>query len=393
MPSSVSTIRQGSATAGRCIRVLHVLGSARAGGVETFVLELARHIDRRRFQLDVCIVGPGGPLVDALRTAGAAVTVLGKENGYWRKALSYFMHIRTGRFDIVHINIGGRLPKYLARFAGCRRVVSHIHGAMIDEVEPWRRGSCSAAPQIMRNYIRGAQRLIASSHEIGRMLTTCCPAVAAGMAIIPLGVDLEVFRPVPSDGDEIKALKREIGLSEGDAVVGFVGRLVPQKGLSYLLAAAELLRARYGNLRFVVVGDGPLRSELAPLAGSSGSSRFHFLGERGDVPRLMGLFDVLVVPSEWEPFGLVNLEAQAAGKPVVAFNIDGIPEAVVHGETGLLVPHRDSRALASAIAQLLDDAPLRVRMGAAGRRRVEEKFDAQDMTRAFEAFYERAISA
>jgi glycosyltransferase involved in cell wall biosynthesis len=372
------------------IRVLHVLSSARAGGVETFVLELARHIDRRRFQLDVCIVGPDGPMVEALRATGAAVHVLGDRNQYWHRALSYFIHLHSGRFDIVHVNIGGRLPKYLARLARCRSLISHVHGAMIDEVEPWRQGNCSAAPRIMRNYIRGAQQLVASSHEIGRMLTTCCPAVAGRVAVIPHGVDLDRFRPVSLDSLEVKTSRRELGLSERDAVVGFVGRLVPQKGLSYLLAAAERLQPRYPNLHFVIVGDGPLRSELTAVTASAGAARFHFLGERSDVPRLLALFDLLVVPSEWEPFGIVNLEAMAAATPVVAFDVDGIPEAIVHGETGLLVPHRDSRALASAIARLLDDAPLRRRMGAAGRQRVEQRFNVRDMARAFESFYETA---
>ena len=306
--------------------------------------------------------------------------------------LEYFIHIRAGRFDLVHVNIGGRLPKYLARLAKCRSVVSHVHGAMVGEVEAWRQGNCStAAPEIMRNYVEGAQHLVASSHEIGRMLTTCCPGIAGRLSVIPLGVDLDRFRPVSPDSREVKASRRELGLSEGDAVIGFVGRLVPQKGLSYLLAAAELLQARYSNLRFVIVGDGPLRTELTIATTSSGNNRFYFLGERSDVPRLLELFDVLVVPSEWEPFGIVNLEAMAAAKPVVAFDVDGIPEAIVHGETGLLVPHRDSRALASAIAKLLDDTSLRRRMGAAGRQRVEQRFNVQDMARAFESFYETAI--
>lgn len=377
--------------AGASIRVLHVLSSASAGGVETFVLELARHINRNRFQLDVCVVGPTGPMVEALRATGAAVHVLGDR--YWHRALLYFIHLNAGHFDIVHVNIGGRLPKYLARLARCRSVISHVHGAMVDEVEAWRQGNCSAAaPDIMRNYVDGAQYIVASSHEIARMLTTCCPAVAGRLSVIPHGVDLERFKPMSPDSPEVIASRREFGLSEGDAVVGFIGRLVPQKGLSHLLAAAEILQARYRNIRFVVVGDGPLRTELTTATASSGNDRFYFLGERSDVPRLLELFDVLVVPSEWEPFGIVNLEAMAAARPVVAFNVDGIPEAIVHGETGLLVPHRDSRALASAIAQLLDDASLRRRMGVAGRQRVEQMFNVRDMARAYESFYESAVS-
>jgi glycosyltransferase involved in cell wall biosynthesis len=302
-------------------------------------------------------------------------------------------HPRDSNYGDRHIGYRVcRLRQRLAIWiiARCCNVISHIPGPSADEVEAWRQGKRSAAPQIERNYIRGAQYVVASSHAMVRMLTACCPSIAGRLSLIRHGVDLDRFQPLSPDSPEVKGLRRELGLSEGDAVVGFVGRLVPQKGLPYLLTAAEVLQARYGNLRFAIVGDGPLRNELTAATVRSGDRRFCFLGERSDVPRLLGLFDMLVVPSEWEPFGIVNLEAMAAARPVVAFDVDGIPEAVVHGETGLLVPHRDGQALASAIAQLLDDAPLRRRMGVAGRQRVEKMFDVRGMTRTIEAFYQTA---
>lgn len=371
------------------IRVLQVIGSAHAGGVETFVLELARNIDRR-FQLNVCILGSDGPMVEALRDTGVAVHVLGARRPYWQRALKYLWYAWAGRFEIVHVNIGGRLPRYLALCARCGSLISHIPGPTGDEVEAWRQGDPSASPSILRNYVRGARYVVVSSHEIARMLTACCPGITDRLKVISYGVDLDRFRPVTSDWSGLKATRSELGLSETEVLVGFVGRLVPQKGLSYLIAAAKLLQARYDNLRFIVIGDGPLKSELMRAAAFSGN-RFYFLGERHDVPRLLGLFDMLVVPSEWEPFGIVNLEAMAAAKPVVAFDVDGIPEIVVHGETGLLVPHRDDGALASAIAQLLDDPQLRQRMGAAGRQRVQQRFNIQNTTRAFKSLYEAAL--
>jgi glycosyltransferase involved in cell wall biosynthesis len=374
----------------RRIRVLHLISTAHAGGIETFVLELARHIDRRRFDLSVCILGSHGPLVEALRATGAAVYILGVRKSFWRSALSYFFYVQTGRFDVVHANVGGRLARYLARLARCRVVITHIHGHGDEEMEAWRQGDLAYGPRIERTYVRGAHRLVACSHSIASMLTACFPPIANRISVVPHGVNLDRFQPVSPDSAPVKALRHELGLSEGDPVVGFIGRLVPQKGLTYLLAAAEVLQIRYPNIRFVIVGDGPLGKEMKAATVSFGNNRCLFLGERSDVPSLLALFDVLAVPSDWEPFGIVNLEAMAAAKPVVAFDVDGIPEAIVHGKTGLLVPHRDSRALASAIAQLLDDAPLRRRMGAAGRRRVEQSFDVRDMTQAFESLYETA---
>jgi len=377
-------------TADGRIRVLHLLGSAQVGGVETFVLELAHYIDRHRFQLSVCIVGSHGPIVDALRATGAVVHVLGVRKSFWPKILSYFLYVRAGRFDILHANVGGRLPRYLARLAGCRVVITHVHGPTDQDVEAWRVGSPSFGPRINRTYLQGTHHLIANSHAVARSLTACCPNLATRVSIIYYGIDLARFKPAVADSPEVKALRHELGLPKGDPVVGFIGRLVPQKGLPYLLRAAEILQTHYPNLRFVIVGDGPLGTELKTSVALFGGSRCLFLGERSDVPNLLTLFDVLAVPSEWEAFGIVNLEAMATAKPVVAFDIDGIPEAIVDGETGLLVPHRDSRALASAITQLLDDPPLRHRMGAAGRQRVEQRFDVRCMVRKFESIYETA---
>jgi glycosyltransferase involved in cell wall biosynthesis len=371
------------------IRVLLLLGSGTVGGVETFVFELCRHIDRRRFAISVCIFGLNGPLADALRAIGIPVKVLAVRR-WLQRAVLYFSFVRTGRFDIVHVNIGGRMPRYLARLAGSRAIITHVHGPSDEEVEGWRAGSTAFGLRIKETYLRGSHHLIANSYAAGRSLTACCPNLARIVSVIHCGVDVSRYKPKLANLSQVKALRQTIGLSERERVVGFIGRLVPQKGLPHLLAAAAILKKRYSDIRFVIVGDGPLGNELKSTAALLNDNCIIFLGERSDIPELLAVFDILVVPSEWEAFGIVNIEGMAAAKPVVAFDIDGIPEAIVHGETGLLVPHRDSHALASAIAQLLDDAPLRRRMGAAGRRRVEQMFDVRDMTQMFEALYQTA---
>jgi len=375
-------------TANDRIRVLHLLGTARAGGVETFVLELARHIDRSRFDLSVCIIGSHGPMVDELRANAAGVRVLGIQKSFWRHALAYFLYVRAGRFDILHANVGGRLPRYLARLAGCHVIITHVHGPADEEVEAWRRGSRSCGPRIKRTYFAGTHHLVSCSHAVARMMIACCPALAGRVLVIPYGVDLDRFQPALPDSPVVKALRHELGLQDGHSIIGFVGRLAAQKGLRHLVSAAELLQKRYANLHFLIVGDGPLGIEFKAATALLGENRFSFLGERYDVPDLLALFDVLVVPSEWEGTPIVNLEAMAVATPVVAFDVDGIPETIAHSETGLLVPYQDTQGLASAIAQLLDDVSLRRRMGAAGRQRVEQMFDVRGMVRTFESIYE-----
>ena len=373
----------------RRIRVLHLLGTAHAGGIETFVLELTRHIDQRRFDVSVCVLGADGPMVEALRQAGAAVYVLGARRSFWHKAFSYFLYLHAGRFDVLHANVGGRLPRYLARLARCRLIITHIHGATSgEEAKAWREGNRAYGRRIKRAYLQATHKGVLCSSTLARMMTACYAPLSSCISVIPNGVDIDRFQPVPRDSAPIRALRAELNLPEGDPVVGFVGRLVLQKGLRYLLAAADILQVRYPNVRFIIVGDGPLRAEVEKATRLFATGRFLLVGTRTDVPELLALFDVLVVPSEWEGCPLVILEAMAVAKPVVAFDVDGVLDAIVHDETGLLVPHHNSRAFAFAIARLLDDAALRSRMGASGRKRVEQIFDVSKMTRKFESLYE-----
>jgi 2-deoxystreptamine N-acetyl-D-glucosaminyltransferase/2-deoxystreptamine glucosyltransferase len=196
------------------------------------------------------------------------------------------------------------------------------------------------------------------------------------VTVIPYGIPI----PRPENGRPT---------ANGEVVVGFLGRLVPQKGLNYLVEAAKIVLERREGVRFLIAGDGPLRQQVERMAATlpGGPRRWSFAGARADVDSFMREIDMLVVPSEWEAFGIVAIEAQASRKPVVAFDVDGLPEAVVHGETGLLAPHRDTPALADAIVNLADDPGLRGWMGANGRARVASLFSAPAMVRRLSDLY------
>jgi glycosyltransferase involved in cell wall biosynthesis len=170
--------------------------------------------------------------------------------------------------------------------------------------------------------------------------------------------------PVPAAGGGLRRL-------------AFVGRLVEQKGVDVLIDAMRLLANRFPKLHLAIAGNGAERSGLEAQVGRLDlGGRISFVGTLGHdaVYRLLGEADLVVMPSRIEPFGLVALEAAQMARPIVASAVDGLPEVVIHGETGLLVPPDDPAALAAAIAALLDD-PARARaLGAAARRRAETLF-------------------
>jgi glycosyltransferase involved in cell wall biosynthesis len=185
-----------------------------------------------------------------------------------------------------------------------------------------------------------------------------------------------------------------LGWERGDLVVGNVARLSPWKNQECLIQAMHRVVARKPNARLVVVGWGELEQELKSQAERLQlQDHVVFLGHKpaGEVYDILAAIDVFALSSRCEGFSLTILEAMVAGKPVVATDIAGVREAVVDGETGLLVPYGDPHALAEALLSLLSDRERSRAMGAAGRKRVEMLFSARTMGQTYERLYEGLI--
>jgi glycosyltransferase involved in cell wall biosynthesis len=194
------------------------------------------------------------------------------------------------------------------------------------------------------------------------------------------------------------SLKKKLGIHPKYPVVGMVANIRRIKGYRYFLEASSIIHRYNRNVQFLVVGNdwtepGFTITELKRYGEKMGvSQNLHFLGEREDVADLVSLFDVAVLASLSEGFSNVILEYMASSKPVVATQVGGNPEIVVHGETGLLVPPADAQALADAILSILEDEEAASRYGTAGKKRVEDKFGLGRMIRQYEDLFERVMS-
>jgi glycosyltransferase involved in cell wall biosynthesis len=210
------------------------------------------------------------------------------------------------------------------------------------------------------------------------------------MKTIHYGIDPEPFDQVSSD--EIAQSRRDWGAGPETLVIGFVGRLVSQKSIDVLIRAfAQFLRETNCNARLVIVGDGPLRAELRACAEREGvADHVIWPGFREDIAAVMGAFDVFALTSSFEGFGLVLIEAMAAGAPIVATCVSAIPEVVVDGETGLLAAPGAIDQVARAFT-LLRDPALRRRLGRAGYERVRRRFTLEQMWQATDEVYEDAL--
>lgn len=239
-----------------------------------------------------------------------------------------------------------------------------------------------------RNQIVAISRAVAA--RFSGILFRLCPGSVPVTTILN-AVDLKRFQP---DSVSRRAIRRALEVAETDLLVGTVGQLTPRKGQHELIQAFAEVAPAIPNAVLLIVGeplfnrDADYAESLIRAANSSQvAGRIRFLGPREDVPAIMNAFDLLVVNSHTEPFGLTVVEAMASGTPVLATAVDGITEIVSHGENGWLVPARDHEALVKAMLKLLRDDDLRANLGRNGRREASARFSMARLLSEVEELY------
>ena len=358
-------------------RILLAIDSLQHGGAERHVVDLAVALHRRGDDVEVAC-SADGPLAAELREHGVPVHVamprLVKRRTSLRYAWALRRLVRRTRPDVVHAHLYAS-----AAAAAIATVGTDVPLVVCEQTEaPWR----SRRARVMSRWVyRRARVVVAVSEAIRDLLEDGFGVLPAKVALVRNSVT-----PVPAD-----AAARD---GARPPTIGTIARLHPEKGLHHLLEAAPRIAAAVPGARFAVVGDGPLRAELEAAAREHGvADRVEFLGARDDARRLMAGFDLLVLPSISEGTPLTIVEAMLAGLPVVASAVGGIPEQVVDGVTGLLVPPRDPDALAAAATRVLSDPELARRLGEAGRARAEAEFSHATTIRRIDAVYARAVGA
>jgi glycosyltransferase involved in cell wall biosynthesis len=353
------------------VGVMMVLTSAVRGGVEEVVLGLLQRLDPSEFRLSIAapraLLDALAPDLSAVRLDALAAEAESLSRVGQLRGLATFM--RRLRPDVVnpHLFRSTAVAAPLTRALGTGRVVETYHGR-----EAWRQGPLRGRFVVDRLVSGLVTRVIAVSRGAADFLVHGKGYPAHKVVVVPNGRDLTRFTP----GAHREAVRKELGLDRDAPVVGVVGRLETQKGHVHLLEAwPEVVRA-HPDARLLVVGEGSLHDGLARQARDAGiGESVVFTGFRSDVPRVLDAIDVLALPSLHEGMPLTAIEAAAAGRPVVATAVDGTPEVVREGETGLLVPPADPAALARALLAMLGDGEAAARMGREAHRWARERFD------------------
>ena len=285
--------------------------------------------------------------------------------------------------DLIHLNDPALVGLLAGKFYARASIVFTHHTPELDRGYRWRG-------RLLEKIALSSHPAVIFTSENDRLTGTTRDGIEEEQSVvIPYGIDVAAFEGPYSR----REVCRQFGIPPGNRIIGNVARLVPQKGHEILIEAANLILASHPALTFMLVGDGEAYDSLAGSVCDRGlSENFVFAGHQQNIPRLLHAFDMFVMPSLFEGLCMAVMEALAAARPVVASRVGGIPSTVVDGETGILVPPGDVRALADAIIWMLEHPEEAAAMGSAGRRHVKVKFTKAAMIEQTQDVYERLLT-
>lgn len=377
--------------------VLFVVDSLGLSGKTRALTNLALGLARERYDsFVVTFAPPEGMLAEQLRAGGVQVEHVECDDGLAPRVVARMLKLmRHLKPAIVHCyNPRPMLYGGLAAAAMARPAIGTLSAfaCMGDD------RSYSFLPQPLhtrsrRNRIRNRmlgwlmKRVTAVSPHAGHTFCDSNSIPRSKLRVISYGVNVEERVAA----DEVARIRAEIGVSDGELLVGSVGRLVEQKDYPNQLRALALA-ARHSPLRMTVAGAGPLARELQELTRRLRiGDRVHWMGERPDVPAVLRCFDAFVIASKFEPFGVSVLEAMAAGLPIVATDVNELSEILDRGRAGMLVPAERPEALAEALGALATDPKLRERLGSHARHVARARYSLEAAVSAYQNLYEEVL--
>lgn len=368
------------------IRVLHVARPS-DGGIKKHILTLIEYSDREIF--DHMVACPPGAVTDTFKNRGIRTFTLPIKGSISVRpdiqAITILTCIiRENRLDIVHCHgyKAGLVGRAAALLAGVPAVVT-IHNSIIFSTRDslWKRKIYTTGEKIMSCF---TDRYIAVSGDLACEIAFCNGINPGKVTVIYNGINHHHFETTP----DRQYLERTTGITPGDRVVGTVARLTPQKGVDDFIKAAAILTSRLSGVSFLVVGGGPLREVLERQSRDLNlAGKLFFTGERRDIDMIMPCLDVFVLASVSEGLPLALLEAMAAGRPVVATRVGGVPEVLSDGVNGILLNPGDVEGLAGAIGSLIMNREIWSKMALAGRNRLLEGFTNEKMISSTEKVY------
>ena len=364
------------------INILHIYQNSKIGGVQQQILNLLKAYNREVFNPIFCCLGPKEEIGKEIEGIGIDCIPLNRSR-YNRFSLGIVLDLhRLMKKKQIHIvrthryrsNFYGRLAAFLT---GVPVIVASVH-------DNYRKDKRPARKMINRILSKITDKIVAVSEDVKKDIIRYDKTEVSKVMVITNGIDIEKFNPKGNFAD----IRKEFSIKEGAIVVGFVGRIVPAKGLQYLIDSIPYVKEEFKNIKLLIIGEGSIVAKLHEQAKEKKVyDNIIFTGRRRDIPDILSCIDIFVMPSIAEGLPNALLEAMAMGKPIVATEVGGIPEVIKNGVNGLLVPPRDPIALATAMKGLIGNDRLAAQMGYAARDLVLDKFSMRAITQKWQTLY------
>jgi len=366
----------------RKINVLHIYQNSKIGGVQQQFLSLLKAYDRDVFNPIFCCLGPEEEISKEIERIDIETVALNRARYHrfspgivrdlYRLMKQKNIHIvRTHRY---RANLYGRLAALLS---GVPVKIISLHDNYRKDLRLERR-------IVNKILLKATDKIVAVSESIRKDIIKYDGIDSSKILVIPNGIDTERFNPEGNFAD----IRKGFSIKESDIVLGFVGRVVPAKGLEYLIDALPFLKKEFKNIKLLITGEGSTMERLKKKAKENNvHDSIIFTGKRRDIPDILSCTDIFVMPSVAEGLPNALLEAMAMGKPIVATEVGGIPEVIKNRHSGFLVPPRNPEALATAIKDLISNEQLAAKMGQAARHIVLDNFSIWSIAQKWQTLY------
>jgi sugar transferase (PEP-CTERM/EpsH1 system associated) len=366
------------------INLLHLIQGLEIGGLEIMVINLLERIDRSQYRPSICCYDSLGSLSQGLPEKGIGVHLLKRKPG-----IDYFYPFKLARY----------LKKSKIKILHLHNPTALFYGTLAGKIA---RTPCIIYTEHGRDFsssikVRIANRLLCKMVDKIVVVAECGKKYLVEHEGVNEKKIVKIYNGIDSKKfgirQEVTLIRRELGITDDQSVIGIVARLDPIKNHACLIKAMKTVAARLPRTVLLIIGDGPLRSELESMREDLGlQNHIKFLGARSDIGELLSVLDVFVLSSFSEGLSLTLIEACAAAKPIVATDVGGNAEIVKHECNGLLVPSDQPEALAKAILEILANKEKARVMGEKGRKKFEEEFTLDGMVRKYENLYESFLS-
>jgi glycosyltransferase involved in cell wall biosynthesis len=369
-------------TSNRNIKVLHLITSLEVGGAQHGLLLGLPRFNTDRYEHIICSLMNRIPMADQFRESGIEVHSLGLNR---RTDLSVLVRLRKlmkkVRPDVLHT--------YLLHANVLGRIVGRLVGIPViigSERTIGQVGPCGRLATKLSNPLTNAVEV---NSELGaRSIAIDLGVPPNKIEVVRSGVDLKKF----GHSTNRAAIRSQIGLKKDQHLVLYIGRLRAVKGIEYGLRAFAAAQSQLSSMHMALAGEGELLGHLKNIVRELNvSDHVTFLGVRNDLPDLLSAADSVLMPSLNEGFPRTAIEAMAAGKPIIATNVGGTSEAIIDGETGILIPAKDIEVMTSTLLRLVNDKDLQLKLGEAGRQRSRNNYSVNNYVTRLDELYRKLL--